>query len=127
MSLFQFLFPVARPRGTCPCRRRDPRRLLLEALEDRTVPSTLSVTSLANAGPGSLRQAVQTANASIGVADLIKFAPGLHGTINLTSEIAVTDDLTIDGPNANRLTVSGGNTTRVFHVSGGATDLAIDG
>jgi hypothetical protein len=39
----------------------------------------------------------------------------------------MTEDLTIDGPNANQLTVSGGNATRVFHVSGSATHLAIDG
>src|SRR5207302_1347697 len=45
----------------------------------------------------------------------------------LASELSITDDLTIDGPNANRLTVSGGNATRVFHVSGSATHLAIEG
>ena len=101
-------------------------RPALEALEDRTLLSTFSVTNLADSGPGSLRAAITAANTSPG-ADVINFAPGLHGTITLSSELSVTDDLTIDGPSANQLTVSGGNATRVFHVSGSSTHLAIDG
>ena len=40
--------------------------------------------------------------------------------------MSVTDDLTIDGPGADRLTVSGGGTTRVFDISGSETDVLID-
>jgi hypothetical protein len=93
------------------------------------VPSTFTVTTLADSGPGSLRAAITAANTNPG-ADVIKFAGGLKGTILLSGingELKVTDDLTIDGPNANNLTVSGGGATRVFHVSGASTDLAIDG
>jgi hypothetical protein len=85
------------------------------------VPSTFTVTSLGDSGPGTLRAGVASG------ANTIKFAGGLHGTITLASEIAITSSLTIDGPGANQLTVSGGNTTRVFDVSGSATHLAIDG
>src|SRR5262249_39497783 len=60
-------------------------------------------------------------------ADLIKFAGGLHGTITPSSELSVTDGLAIDGPGADKITVSGGDARRVFSVSGGATHLAIDG
>jgi hypothetical protein len=90
----------------------------LLALEDRTVPSTFTVTSLDDSGPGTLRAGVASG------ADTIKFAPGLHGTITLASEIAITSSLTIDGPGANQMTVSGANSTRVFDVSG--SNVAID-
>jgi hypothetical protein len=66
----------------------------LEALEDRTVPSTFTVLNLADSGEGSLRQAVLDANALSG-ADNIAFANGLSGTIALTSgQLAITDGLT---------------------------------
>ena len=72
-------------------------------------------------GPGSLRQAVLDANAHPG-ADVIRFAHGLHGTITLTGgQLDITDDLTIHGPGADRLAVSGNHAGRVFSISGGAT------
>src|SRR5215468_4883251 len=102
-----------------------PRRtvLRLETLEDRIQPSTFTVMNLADSGPGSLRAAITSANTTPG-ADVIQFAPGLKGTIPLASELSVTDALTINGPGANQLTVSGNDATRVFHVSG--TTLAIN-
>ena len=101
-------------------------RLSVERLEDRTVPSTFTVHNLADSGPGSLRQAVLDANANPG-ADLIRFARAARdGTITLTSgELSITDDLTIDGPGVNRLTISGNDASRVFSVSGSTTDVEI--
>src|SRR5262245_10716441 len=99
-------------------RTRHPRRSFvprLLGLEDRTVPNTYMVTSPASSGFGSLQQAVIDANGHPG-ADLITFAGGLQGTITPASELSVTDDLTIDGPGAGKITVSGGNARRVFHV-----------
>src|SRR5262249_6491849 len=127
--LLTLLFRSRRSRSDRKQSNRASRRPFvprLMALEDRTVPSTFTVTNLADSGTGSLRVAVLAANAAPG-ADTIRFAPGLRGTIPLASEITITSDLTIDGPNASQLTVSGGNTTRVFHVSGSATHLTIDG
>src|SRR4051794_8592490 len=107
-------------------RRRSP-SLRLEALEDRSLPSTFSVVNLHDAGAGSLRQAVLDADAHPG-ADVIRFAPNLRGTIALTSgELSVTDDVTIAGPGAGKLTVSGSHASRVFHLAGSATDAEIDG
>src|SRR5215468_9560539 len=108
--------------------RKQPWRLhshrpLLEVLEDRTVPSTFTVTNLTDHDPGSLRAAVMAANANPGV-DTIKFAPGLHGTIRLSDQLTITDDLTIKGPGANQLTVSGNNATRVFDISASNVTIA---
>jgi hypothetical protein len=100
-------------------------RLAVEHLEDRTVPSTFTVRTLADSGPGSLRAAVADANANPG-ADLIRFAGGARGTIALTSgELGITDDLRIDGPGAGKLAVSGSDTSRVFNIAAGA-EVTID-
>ena len=121
--------PSGTEKGRRPTRLRKPAtaiRLSLERLEDRTVPSTFTVRNLADSGLGSLRQAVLDANANPG-ADLIRFAPAARdGTIALTSgQLSITDDLTIDGPGVNRLTISGNDASRVFSVSGSTTDVEI--
>jgi hypothetical protein len=60
-------------------------------LEDRALPSVFTVLNLADSGLGSLRQAVLDANAQPG-ANVIDFAPGLEGTITLSSgQLDVTD------------------------------------
>jgi hypothetical protein len=92
----------------------------LEELEDRTVPSTLAVTSAADDGSaGTLRTEIAAANSG----DTIKFDPSLAGqTIALTGgELAITESLDIEGLGANQLTVSGNGTSRVFDVSSGGT------
>src|SRR5262245_47668927 len=88
-------------------RRLQPR---LEACEDRTLLSTFLVKNLNDSGPDSLRAAILATDANPG-ADLIKFAGGLKGTITLASELDITDDLTIDGPGAQGVTVSGNDAT----------------
>ena len=69
-------------------------------------------------------------NAAAG-ADTIDFAPGLTGTIGLTSgELTITDAVTIDGPGAGALAVSGQGSSRIFNVddgTAGTVPVAIDG
>jgi hypothetical protein len=119
-----FLKCLAREKAPAGLRRRPARARCvprLEALEDRTQPSTFTVKNLNDSGTGSLRAGILSGDSTIA------FANGLHGTITLTSgELSITNSVTIDGPGANKLTVSGDNASRVFDISGSAS-ATIDG
>ncbi len=76
--------------------------------------ATFTVTTTADSGPGSLRQAVIDANATLGP-DTIAFGNTVQGTITLTSgEIQITDALTINGPGASVLAISGNKASRIL-------------
>ena len=93
--------------------------------QPRTSPFV--VTTLSDSGPGSLRQAILDANERPGP-DVINFAPALHGTIVLTSgALRITDSLTVQGPGAFWLTVSGNRASRVFEIEGAGNVVTIDG
>ena len=81
-----------------------------------------TVTSLADSGAGSLRNVI----ASAGGGDEIVFAVPLPGTISLSSEILIQTILTITGPGAEFLTISGGGTTRIFNIDD-TIDVTISG
>jgi predicted outer membrane repeat protein len=104
---------------------------MIEPFEPRIAPATIIVTSLADSGSGSLRAAIAEANEHNG-ADLIAFARGLTGTIQLTSGlIEISDALTIKGPGAAKLAIDAEFQSRIFLVSDrdGAEDspLAVSG
>ena len=88
------------------------------------------VSTLADSGPGSLRDAIAQANATAG-ADTITFQSAVTGTIALTTgQIAITDSVTIDGPGAAALAVSGSDLSRVFYLYNPAVapiDVTISG
>ena len=73
-----------------------------------------------NSGPGSLRQAVVDANQAIG-ADTIEFNVTTGSTINLSSELDITDSTTISGPTAgdpSSLILDGGGNNRHINAGG---------
>jgi hypothetical protein len=119
--MLSFLFHRARMTAQAPRRIPVSRRRAfvprLEALEDRSLPSTLSVVNLADSGAGSLRG--QLAAAAPG--DTIDFAPGLSGTLFLGSVLDVTKGLTVQGPGPDALTLYGQEATQVFRVEAGVT------
>ena len=96
----------------------------LETLERRDVPSTLTVTSSADSGAGTLRADVAAASSG----DTIVFDPSLNGqTITLTSgQLDISKDLTIQGPGAGQLTISGYARaySRIFEVDGAAVNIS---
>jgi hypothetical protein len=82
---------------------------------------TRTVANLNDTGAGSLRQ--QLAAAAAG--DTLVFSNGLAGTLTLaTGELAVNKNLTILGPGAKVVTISGNHASRVFNVSGGTLNIA---
>ncbi len=122
------------------------RRLRFEPLEDRRLLALVTVTTLAdsinfNDGLTSLREAIFATNLVTGP-DTIDFAPALtasgSATILLTQgELDITDDLTINGPGANLLTIdasgsdptpdqNNGDGSRVFHIDDGQRAGFID-
>jgi hypothetical protein len=112
-----FQSPQSLCQKKCSLRSRSKQKLTCESLEDRRVLATFTVINTADAGAGSLRQAILDSNAAAG-ADTIDFAAAVQGaTINLTSgQLTVTDDLLIDASAGARVTVSGNNTFRIFKV-----------
>lgn len=91
------------------------------ASEERVNPDHLPdpnlvilVTSSADDGPGSLREAVAVAPAG----STIRFAEDLAGqTITLASQILIDEGLTIEGHPWNPVTLSGAGSSRIFAAS----------
>jgi hypothetical protein len=81
------------------------------------------VANLLDSGPGSLRQTILDTPAG----GAVDFQPGLTGTIILTTgELELHNSITIQGPGADGLAVSGNDASRVFEVFGGATVTLAD-
>ncbi len=81
--------------------------------------ANITVTSLADSGPGSLRQAIVDA----GAGTTIDFA--VKGIIALnTGSLVVDKNITFAGSGAADLTISGSNTSRVFEINGGNVKIS---
>ncbi len=115
----RFPRPAASPAEDA--RRRFRFRPSLVVLERRTLLSNLVVTNTGDNGSGSLRDEIGLATSG----DTITFEPSLFSggaqTITLTSGVLdITSDVTIDGPGATMLSISGNNTQQVIDVTGGS-------
>ena len=93
--------------------------LLFTALATHTVgASTLTVTTTADSGVGSLRAALKNARDG----DTIKFSLPAASTIRLTGgELLVSKSVNILGPGVGNLAVSGNHASRVFRISSRTT------
>src|SRR6266496_3312991 len=104
--------------------------LLFTGFQNREVffpPDPTLVTTLADNGPGSLRQAVLTAKSG----STITFDPLLRGVIKLVSNLSIDRDLRIRGPGAGNLSIRGSGDFNVLLVEPWASvtisDLAFNG
>lgn len=87
--------------------------------------ATFDVTTTADSGDGSLRDALVDANNAAGP-DTITFDPALNGqTISLTSQILITDAVSIVGPGATNLTVESDGNDRIFYLYNKARSIAV--
>src|SRR5690242_17195099 len=78
------------------------------------VAQAATVTNLSDSDPGSLRALINASNAG----DTIDFAPGLSGTITLTTGVLmIPHSLTISGPGAGTIAIDGNHTTTVFDIA----------
>jgi hypothetical protein len=84
---------------------------------------TFTVKNLDDAGNGSLRSALQKLANSHDSSNTVTFKSGLHGIINLTTPLPeIAKSVSINGPGANKITVSvpnGGG----FNVSTGVVSI----
>ncbi|OWK38862.1 hypothetical protein [Fimbriiglobus ruber] len=116
-------------------------RLDVLGFEDRTVPATFTVTTTTDSGatdslvtplgpgnPGDLRNAIFQADQSPGTANVIDLT-GVTGTISLSAMLPPifttgSGSLTITGPGAANLTVSGGGAVRPFFILQGDVTIS---
>jgi hypothetical protein len=93
----------------------------VQVLENRRLLSALTVTTAADSGAGSLRAEIAAAKSG----DSINFASSLKGkTIWLASELVIRANMTIEGPGAGLLAISGSSKCRVFEVDWGQVTLS---
>ena len=112
-------------RNQAPFARALVSRNVIEVLEDRTLLTAFTVVNTNDSGTGSLRDAIELANANAG-ADTISFDAALAGqTIVLTDELLISDDLTITGLGADQLTLDGNGDSRIFNVDDGDWNTTI--
>ena len=86
---------------------------------------TVTNTSDSATDTGSLRYAIGQVNAGAG-GDTISFS-GVTGTITVGSTLTITESVTINGPGASVLAVSGNDAVRVFQFGTGAANSVISG
>jgi hypothetical protein len=96
------------------------------AIASSAEAATFNVTTLADSGPGSLRQAITSANLTA-AADVVTFQSGLTGTIELTTGgIPIDAALDIQGPGADVLEVSGSDLSPHFAITTDNVGAAYD-
>ncbi|MBI3850021.1 MAG: proprotein convertase P-domain-containing protein [Verrucomicrobia bacterium] len=117
---------VTNPNGTWTLMARDAAQNDVGSVTaaSLTVHGTLDtnvVTHTGDDGPGSLRYVL----ADSGPGHVITFASNVIGMITLTNgELVIGKSLSIVGPCAKQLTISGNNSNRVFHITNGVVNIS---
>lgn len=86
-------------------------------------PASFVVTSSGDSGPGTLRDVIATACAGT----TITFDQRINLILLTSGELPITKGVTILGSGADRLTISGSNTSRIFNITAGAATVNISG
>ncbi len=113
------------PNGTGTLLDQVTLNFTVSATGSNTITAALgpAVSTTADSGAGSLRAAIAAANPG----DTIAFAPSLSGTITLTTgAITLAQNITIAGPGATTISISGNNASSIFIVNSG-TSATISG
>jgi len=98
--------------------------------------ATFTVTNLNDSGDGSLRKAIEDANMDVtpDVVDVIEFDVSLSGSIptdavapdNIyTGQIEITDDLIINGPGSEVITIDAQEVDRIFIIDSADDDIEV--
>ena len=116
-----FFARVTRPIRKVPTRAG----LAVELLEDRTVPSTFTVTDTSDnaSDTGSLRYAINNlASGTAATTNTINFSLPSSSVIALTNGVlTINQGVTMNGPGASQLSVSGNNGSQVFVIDASVT------
>ncbi len=108
--------------------RRLATRLRLEVLEERYLLSVYTVTSNADSGSGTLRDAITQANNTTSGITAIDFAIGTSGSKQTISLLSQLPALTANGVTINGLSQGGtGNTTQLITLDGTNAGVGSDG
>jgi hypothetical protein len=116
-SLLRAALPQHRP-------ARPRFRPSFDDLEDRCLRAVATVSLLTDTSAASSPGEFRTVLATAAPGDTIVFEAGLTGTIDLTAalgSLTFTKDLTVTGPGASEIAVSGQNAIRVFSIDAGIT------
>ena len=95
-----------------------------ETTADNTLSLREAINVINSGSTAGLSRAEQAqVSGTLGQNDTIQFAASLAGaTITLTNgQLTITRDVTIAGPGASQLTISGNAASRIFNISGSAT------
>jgi predicted outer membrane repeat protein len=99
------------------------RALLAFSLTESAAATTLVVYNNNDVGAGSLRQAISD-NTALGGSNTISFSNIVTGTITLSTNLVINAAVTIQGPGANLLTISGNGSDRIFMINAGPVSIS---
>src|SRR5215213_7419769 len=100
-------------------------RPLIEKMEARALLASVVVNTLADETTANSTTSLREAIVKAMPGDTVVFKSGLAGTITLSKgQLTIAKDLTIAGPGAGTIAVSGNNASRVFSLNSGKISIS---